>query len=398
MLKAFGKLWLKGAKRVAAAQRAQQKKILKSLLPAPPKPRAKAVKRPLAVTARPVTAATGAAPLRVLRKAAAPRKATAPRKVPAAVQATISTHPGAGGSWTRAFHVAPDTAGARRLTYWLYVPATAADAAPMPLVIMLHGCGQDAVEFASGTGMNRLAARHGFAVLYPQQSLSAHPQRCWPWYRRALQHGAEEVALIAGLTETLLVRHAFERRRVYVAGLSAGAALAQTLAVCHPHLIAAVGSHSGPAFGLAHSRTSAFTVMQHASAVPMQPVTALLAETPDFPVMPIMIIQGAQDPVVRPVNGAVLARQFCGLNHLGSDSAPVILDKAARGKRDGFRTTDYRRGSKTLVRMCEVTHLGHAWSGGDPALRYNAAKGPEASVLLWDFFKRHRRLKTSRPR
>jgi poly(3-hydroxybutyrate) depolymerase len=102
--------------------------------------------------------------------------------------------------------------------------------------------------------------------------------------------------------------------------------------------------------------------------------------------------------VVRPVNGAVLARQFCGLNHLGSDSVPVIVDKAARGKRDGFRTTDHRRGSKTLVRHCEVTHLGHAWSGGDPALRYNAAKGPEASVLLWNFFKRHRRLKTLRPR
>ena len=368
MFNAFGKLWLKGAKRLAKAQVAQQKKLTKRI-------------------SKKVVKALVAAP------AKKPRAAKRPAKV-----GTGSTH--AAGSWTRSVQSsAPGVAPVRRLSYWLYLPpptvavgtVPSMTAKPLPLVIMLHGCEQTAPDFAAGTRMNQLAARHGFAVLYPQQSLTAHPQRCWPWYKRSVQHGGDEVILIAGMAEKIIARHAIDRSRVYVAGLSAGAALAQTLALRHPHLIAAVASHSGPAFGVADSRMQAFSVMQHGGHHVVPTIQALLADSPGFPGMPVLILQGRQDPVVRPVNAAQLVRQFCAVNAMPETSHDAPANRAARGACDAYRVTDYKRGSKTMVRLCEVANLAHAWSGGDPAQRYNTASGPDASKLAWDFFKRHRR-------
>ena len=410
MINAFGKLWLKGAKRLAKASatqlKKQQKKLQKtvvktvvksisdSLKPAGSKPRATAARRSATGTSR--------TPARRTAGGAARKPATGLHAPPEALSA--------GGAWTRSYHSESGAGStARRMTYWLYVPyriAGMADAGhllptasqpkhiapkPIPLVIMLHGCDQTAPDFAAGTRMNRLAARHGFAVLYPQQSIRAHAQRCWPWYKRSLQQGGDEIALIAGMTLKAIERHGFDRSRVYAAGLSAGAALAQTLAVRHPDLFAAVGSHSGPAYGVASSRMSAFSVMQNGGQQVDQPIVHVLQARPDFPEMPMMILQGAMDHVVRPVNARRLVQQFRSLNRLADAPTAAPLSKPARGANDAYRLTDYRRGRKTLVRLCEVAHLAHAWSGGDPSLRYNAAQGPDASALLWDFFKRHRR-------
>lgn len=391
MFNAFGKLWLKSAKRLAKSQAAQQrtlqkkltKRLVKSLVPAVKKPRTRAS-----------TLKTAAAPGLAMRKG-------------------IAAPAGPGGSWSRSYYVAPqrDARGRqRRLTYWLFLPPTEADALttgtaslpgltslscppkPLPLVIMLHGCDQTAPDFASGTRMNLLAERHGFAVLYPQQSASAHPQRCWPWYRRSLQEGGDEIALIAGLTEKTIIRHRLDATRVYVAGLSAGAAMAHVLALRHPHLIAAVGLHSGPVYGAADSRMRAFSVMQHGTHGAAAPIEKLLAQTADFPPMPAMIVQGLQDAVVRPVNAAQLVEQFCALNGMAAAVHEPTLVKPARGRSNAHRTTDYQRDGRTMIRLCQVEQLAHAWSGGNEALRYNAAQGPDASRAFWDFFKRHRRI------
>ena len=410
MLKAFGKLWLKSAQRLAKAQVVQQKKLqrklVKTLLPAVKKPRVASARR---------SAATKKAATRPAGTGTGHRLPTGARHqsvAGAAPDAITSMRLDSGGSWSRAYYVSPlaDSRGRyRRMTYWLFVPnasearpAVGASAPPddtgdwttapqLPLVVMLHGCEQTAEDFAAGTRMNRLAARHGFAVLYPQQSASAHTQRCWPWYKRSLQQGGDEVALVAGLLEKVMARNGFDRSRVYVAGLSAGAALAQALALHHPDLFAAVGSHSGPVYGVAESRLGAFAVMQAGSRDAARIASQLLIDRPDFPVMPILILQGEQDLVVRPVNAGQLARQFCILNQLAPDAhEPAVLRKA-RGAIDAWRRTDYKREGRVVVRLCEVAHLTHAWSGGDASLRYNAARGPDASALLWDFFKRQRR-------
>jgi poly(hydroxyalkanoate) depolymerase family esterase len=417
MINAFGKLWLKGAKRLARAgatqlkkqQKKLQKTVVKTVVKSLSDSMKPAGKKPRATPRRTATAATRAP---VQRK-----KVDAARK-PATVLQAGPESLSAGGAWTRSTHSAQDaesgrTAGraARRMTYWLFVPHRIADAAdlalptptstssrkktgasePIPLVVMLHGCDQTAPDFAAGTRMNRLAARHGFAVLYPQQSVSAHAQRCWPWYKRSVQEGGDEVALIAAMTLKAIERHDFDRSRVYAAGLSAGAALAQSLALRHPEMIAAVGSHSGPAYGVASSRMSAFSVMQNGGQQVAVPIADLLDAHPDFPDMPMMILQGECDNVVRPVNATRLVEQFRDLNRLASTSGIAPVSKPARGTTDAYRLTDYRRGRKRLVRVGVVAHRAHAWSGGDPSLRYNAAQGPDASSLLWDFFKRHRR-------
>ncbi|MBC7514067.1 MAG: PHB depolymerase family esterase [Herminiimonas sp.] len=410
MLKAFGKLWLKSAQRLAKAQVVQQKKLqkklLKTLLPAVTKPHAAPARR---------SAATKKAVTRPAGSSASHRPPTGARHRSAAATAlhgATGTRLNSGGDWSRAYYISPlaDSRGRhRRMTYWLFVPhipdtgpvmsaSVQADgvgnrttAPQLPLVVMLHGCDQTAEDFANGTRMNRLAALHGFAVLYPQQSATAHAQRCWPWYERSLQEGGDEVALVAGLLEKVIARNGFDRTRVYVAGMSAGAALAQTLALHHPDVFAAVGSHSGPVYGVAESRLGAFAVMQAGSRDAARAASQLLIDRPDFPVMPILILQGEQDPVVRPVNAGQLARQFCILNQLAPDAhEPVVLRKA-RAANDAWCRTDYRRQGRVVVRLCEVAHLAHAWSGGDASLRYNAARGPDASALLWDFFKRQRR-------
>lgn len=316
------------------------------------------------------------------------------RRRPASNNAALE----ADGQWHRCqytHHWETAPTRSRRLAYWLFVPVdVVVGVKPLPLVVMLHGCEQTAAEFASGTRMNVLAAQHGFATMYPQQMTSANPHRCWPWYEQAVQRGGEESALIAGAIEEAVSKHGFDRSRIYIAGLSAGAALAQIVALRHPHLIAALGSHSGPVYGVADSRLGAFSVMQHGTRDAIRPIDHLLTEQPSFPGMPMLILHGEQDTVVRPQNAIQLTWQFCQANNFSPSAHEPIASSAPSEHCDGFRTTDYRQNNKTLVRLCQVRHLAHAWSGGDTRYRFNASPGPDASVMFWEFFKEHDRVST----
>jgi poly(hydroxyalkanoate) depolymerase family esterase len=261
---------------------------------------------------------------------------------------------------------------------------------------MLHGCEQSAEQFARGTRMNALAEEKGFALAYPQQSLRGHPNRCWHWYERSTQDGGDDVRLIAGIIDKICAAYPIDRGRVYVAGLSAGAGMANILALRHPEKIAAVGLHSGPVFGAGHSRSGAYSVMQlGASHLAERAIHALMAQAERFPVMPAILVQGREDRVVRRINQEQLEMQFRLINGLGADSAAPPVDKPGRasGRRPShaYRIRDYRRARKVLLRVCDISQLEHAWSGGDCTLKYNACAGPDASRMMWDFFSRHRR-------
>ncbi|MFL6708990.1 MAG: alpha/beta hydrolase family esterase [Massilia sp.] len=292
------------------------------------------------------------------------------------------------GSWL-ALYFSSLTA---RMRYWLYLPASAQPGVALPLLVMLHGCEQDAASFAAGSRMNALAEKAGYAVLYPQQSAAAHPQRCWKWYDRATQQGGGDATTIAALVRAVLLAYPIDRSRIYIAGISAGAAMAHIVALHHPDLFAAVGLHSGPVFGAGHSTIGALGVMQHGAASRREPAIAeLLAGQPGRVAvsLPMIVIHGADDAVVRPINQMQLAEQALHVNGAGVQTE-TLLEKSATGRTRAYQVRDVRRGRQVVLRLVRIAGLQHAWSGGDPSYKFNAAAGPDAGKLMLAFFARQR--------
>jgi poly(hydroxyalkanoate) depolymerase family esterase len=297
----------------------------------------------------------------------------------------------AAGKWLASHYTClPGEGGlpARRMLYWLYLPDAPPGPAGMPLLVMLHGCGQSATQFAQGTRMNQLAEAQGFAVLYPQQSLQAHPRRCWKWYDRATQLGGGDVPLIAGIVQKVVQRYPVDRSRLFLSGLSAGAGMAHIVALNHPGMFAGLGLHSGPVFGAGHNAVGALGVMQHGAAARADDAIAeVMARHRAFPPLPIMLIQGDKDAVVRPVNQTQLARQAMLLNRLPAGSAARATLKPGGPRGRAYQLQDVRRGRELLLRVVRVAGLDHAWSGGDATLAYQSGTGPDASKMLLDFFR-----------
>jgi poly(hydroxyalkanoate) depolymerase family esterase len=293
--------------------------------------------------------------------------------------------PGASGVWSSGSHrvALPGATLPVRLAYSCYLPP-AGLAAGMPLVVMLHGCQQTAVDIARGSRMNRLADRRGFVVLYPQQSLTRQPHRCWRWFQPDARAGLLEADAIASLIQAFTAAHGLDAGRVYIAGLSAGAGMAGMVALRHPRLIQAVGLHSGAVLGEARNARAGLATMRVGASQDPQAMLAPWA-SPLATRMPALILHGRQDSVVALRNAHQLVSQFRQINRLDAASGSVTTVLAAGGPNE-YRRTDYRRGKETLVRLCEITHLDHAWSGGDSTVKFFGHKGPDASALLWRFF------------
>ncbi len=361
MVKKTANPWLRTLVRAGKKQQRTVSRALTVLLAPKPKPKPKAKPRPK------------------------PKPPVAPKPKAAA--------PPAPGKWLAAHFSALAGNGAgpmRRMSYWLYLPDHAAT--PLPLLVMLHGCDQSATLFAEGTRMNQAAQQRGFAVLYPQQSVSAHPHRCWKWYDRATQQGGGDVSVIVGIVRKVMGQYPIDPSRIYIAGISAGAGMANIVALNHPELFAAVGMHSGPMFGAGHSPVGALGVMKHGASHRVDSaIDEVLARDPAFPAMPTMLIQGEADEVVRPVNQAHLTRQAMQLNRLHPDTPVKVATKAGTTRTRAHRLHDVYAGRKLLLRVAQIAELKHAWSGGDARLPYNASGGPDASAMLLDFFARHRR-------
>lgn len=379
MAKNLSSLWLKNIKRMGKAQQAQGRKLLQSLLP-------RVVPTPSVRRAKPVKAAG----LKAVKRSGQS----------SATQARFVA--GFPGTWQKA-HFPQTNAGqpalAQHMLYWLYLPASASasPAQPRPLVVMLHGCQQTAADFATATRMNELAERKGFAVLYPQQSATTDSHRCWHWYQRETQQGLGNVNRIAEMIEQVQRKHGLDISRTYVAGLSAGAAMATIVALHHPGLIAAVGLHSAPVFGTSDSPMSAYRVMQHGSGIAYRGAArAFLLASPLFPGMPALLIHGENDPVVQRINTEQLAEQFAIVNTASiSQAEPVRRSYPARlggrSPRNPYETVTYYAGRKPLLVRCEIGSLGHAWSGGDASVAFSAPEGPDATLMMWNFFAQHQR-------
>jgi poly(hydroxyalkanoate) depolymerase family esterase len=272
-----------------------------------------------------------------------------------------------------------NAAGTR--AYRLYVPSTPADG-PRPLVVMLHGCKQDAADFAAGTAMNALAERHGCLVLYPEQTTRANGSNCWNWFDAQHQHAdAGEPSIIAGMTRAVAGEHGADPARVYVAGLSAGGAMAAILGAACPDLFAAVGVHSGLAAGSAHDLMSGLNAMKGGRAGRAHPGPAGRR-------VPAIVFHGDRDAVVHPSNADAVLAQF------GAGGAPLreVEERGTGGAGRGHTKTVALDDSGAAVRESWLLHgAGHAWSGGSPAGSYTDAAGPDASAEMLRFFLAHRR-------
>lgn len=260
--------------------------------------------------------------------------------------------------------------------YRLFVPARADDR-PLPLVVMLHGCTQDPDDFARGTRMNALAREQGFLVLYPSQSQRANAQRCWSWFKHNHQaRGKGEPAILAGMVREVVAAHGADPSRVYVAGLSAGGAMAAILGDAYPDVFAAVGVHSGLPAGSARDVQSAFAAMG-GGAQPVRRV-AKPEVTP-----PTIVFHGDADKTVHVVNGERV------LEGAGLSARP----DATRGSSDSgvaySRRVYVDEQGAERAEQWTIHGAGHAWSGGDVAGSYTDPRGPDASAEMLRFFMRH---------
>lgn len=267
-------------------------------------------------------------------------------------------------------------AGSRR--YKLYIPSCW-QGQPLPLVVMLHGCTQDPDDFAAGTQMNAVAEEQRCFVAYPAQSADANNSRCWNWFSSLDQrHGQGEPSLIAGITEQVMATYPVVRDRVYIAGMSAGGAMAVIVGTLYPELFSAVGVHSGLPFAAARDLPSALSAMKRGGSS---------AREANSGGLPIIVFHGDQDTTVHPVNGEELMAQGLRSHPRGGTAQP---SRSVAGRvPDGHAYTriKHRLGDGSPLAEHWVIHgAGHAWSGGNAAGSYTDDKGPDASREMMRFF------------
>ena len=269
-----------------------------------------------------------------------------------------------------------------KLAYKVYVPASYEANATRrhPLLVMLHGCTQSPDDFAAGTRMNALAEQHGLLVAYPAQSANANGSKCWNWFRPQDQvRGKGEPALIAGIAAQLASEYRVDPARVYVAGLSAGAAMAVVLGRTYPEVFAAVGVHSGLPYRAAHDVGSAFAAMKGSAA----------RTTTADALVPTIVFHGDRDHTVAVANGTAVIAQ------VGHAGVAVTRTRQETGTAVGGRSytrTDYSDASgRVVVEDWRVHGGGHAWMGGSANGTYTDPQGPDASAEMLRFFLQHAR-------
>ena len=279
--------------------------------------------------------------------------------------------------------------------YFVYTPENYHVGVAVPLVVMLHGCTQTAADFAAGTKMNQLADQDTFIVVYPQQIGMDNQDLCWNWFESSNQmHGSGEPAIIAGIVKAVeqnVSQWTIDTRRVYVAGFSAGAAMAVILGATYPDIFAAIGVHSGMEYQAASNAFDSLKAMSHGGPDPQQQgIAAFDAMGTITRIVPTIVFQGASDQMLQPINGDQVIQQWMRTNQLASNGTYTAEFDHANKIESGqvpfghsysvFKWNDNH--SNEIQEYWKIDSMGHAWSGGSPIDAYTDSSGPDASMAM----------------
>jgi poly(hydroxyalkanoate) depolymerase family esterase len=267
--------------------------------------------------------------------------------------------------------------------------------------MMLHGCTHDAEEMAAISGMNGVADANRFLVVYPEQTRLANLMKCWNWFHHGHQaRDAGEPSILAAVVRKVAAMHHVDSNRTYVAGASAGGAMASILAATYPDLFAAVAVSAGAEFKAAGGFSEGLSAMKRGGPDPVrQGQLAFEAMHSGLQLnnrrrMPVIVFHGVADAIVSPVNAEQIVAQWRETNaRLAAEhqeSGFFLTEKVISGtvphgyayQRHIYAEADDR----PLIEKWLIPGLGHAWSGSPTASRYGDPKGPNASAEIWRFF------------
>jgi poly(hydroxyalkanoate) depolymerase family esterase len=302
-----------------------------------------------------------------------------------------------GGTWTGG--TVKNSFGSRDYKLWLATPYRKEQ--PVPLVLMLHGCMQKAEDLAALAGMNDLADANNFLVAYPQQVATANPLSCWNWFdpKHQARDGGEP-ALIAAVVQDIRSTYSIDDKRIYVVGISAGAAMGVVMAATYPEIFAGLALMAGVEYKAGTTVEGGLAAMKSGGPDPnQQGVLAFQSMQQGLGTakkrMPVIAFHGTKDPYLNPLNTDQLIAQWAQTNDYlddGKDNDSVSIKsplemKGAVPNGYSFTRSQYKDSTgRLLIEKWIVEGLGHAWSGSPIANPFADAKGPKASVETWRFF------------
>jgi poly(hydroxyalkanoate) depolymerase family esterase len=296
------------------------------------------------------------------------------------------------GSWSSPSFT--NAAGTRK--YYLYTPQNGSNA-PLPLVVALHGCTEDAPIFAMETGLAEIAEKYGFAVIFPEEPQSANVYECWNWFDPAnTVRGQYEISIIAGMVQDVSNSVQIDATRVYAAGFSSGAAMVSSLLSCYSDVFSGGLINSGLQFKAVNDPNDAVTAMESGSTVnPIESGNAAAACTGSGAKLEnVLIIHGDLDPIVAPLNSTLALKSFTQMNDIlddgvanGSQSTQRISTHSHTVPNGGDQYKVDSYGGNGVVHIVNVTvaGMGHAWSGAHQAGLYADPNGPDAGEMMWQF-------------
>ena len=309
--------------------------------------------------------------------------------------------------------------------YKLFVPDIYSLETPLPLVVMLHGCEQDSDQFSEATGMNELAEKESFAVLYPTMNRLfnplfdvphiSNPAGCWNWFleenqRRGMGLPKKIASMVFSVEKSLKHRSqiSVDRNKIYAAGFSAGGAMAGILGVTYPDLFRGIGVFAGLPYDAAKTNLwrdpwnrEAEKAMKNGVKDPYESgelayreLRKALTSTTEIKKLPIIIFHGMNDTTVNPVNSKQLVIQWNQMHHLMQKGqgrvnvtpSKVQMDVTENGKNYTYHVYEDAQGEAN-IEYWQIHEMGHTWSGGKKGL-FCDPNGPDATSIIWNFFKK----------